>query len=206
MQLDRRDVIKGLCLAGISGMMPARIAAGMQPVEQCRASTLHLLVAGSHQDNAFLDGAFRASRSSGARCAIVRLKSPLYEDPAQLNGFIEARPSVIALVSPSDGIILQELARGAGMRLSFIGHHHVSSSHAAHRHYFTTFEQAGGPRSTVSRGVGSENTWAALLAESLAQIAGGAEPRSAPGRWAVRLSGERSPQKPEELTSLLIQA
>ncbi len=213
MNIARRDVIKGLVLSGVSGVLTGRLAAfAANAGEHFRLASqpgsIQILVAGSSLDAPFVEGALASARHFGANPSVVCLNKSLVDDLSQardlLAGMLQSRGPLVALLSPADGVLLVELARSNGLRLPVVGRHTVSGPALMHRHHLSTAMQSETPGASFLDGLGNQN-WPALLGGSLVQIACGSTRPCSLGRQESLSQADRGPQRPENLTSLFIQ-
>ena len=209
MNIARRDVIKGLVISGITGALPGGLAALTANAEEhfrlaSQPGSIHILVAGSSLDGPFLDGAIASARHFGANPSVVRLKNSLVDDLNQAEELFRSRRPLVALLGSADGILLVELVRGNGLRLSVRGQHTVSGPASTHRHQLDTATQNAGLDASLLAGLGS-HSWPVLLGGSLMQIACGSSSPGFLGPRGFLSQADRGPQRPENLTSLLIQ-
>ncbi len=215
MNIARRDVIKGIVLSGVAGALPGALAAltanaeehfrlTSQPGLASQPVSIHILVAGSSLDDPFLDGAVSSARQAGTNPLVVRLKSSLVDDLNQAEELLRSRRPLVALLAPADAILLVELARGNGLRLSVVGQHTVAGPGSTHRHHLSTTTQSEKLDASLLAGLESHN-WPALLGGSLTQIASGSSSPGSMGLRAFLSQADRGIQRPETLTSLLIQ-
>ena len=214
MNIARRDVIKGLVLSGVAGALPGRLAAwtanaGEHLRRASQPGAIYILVAGSSLDGPFLEGAKAWARRLGANASVVRLKNSLVDDLNPAEELLRSRRPLVALLGPADGVLLVELVRSNGLRLSVIGQHSVSGPASTHRHHLSTTAHSERLSTSFLAGLGS-HIWPALLGGSLVQIACGSWRPGSLGRQAFlsrgdRGQGDRGVERPENLTSLLIQ-
>ena len=213
MNIARRDVIKGLVLSGVSGVLTGRLAALTANAEEhfrlaSQPGSIHILVAGSSLDGPFVEGAIASARHFGANSSVVRLKRSLVDDLSQarnlLGDMLQSRRPLVALLSPADGVLLVELARSNGLRLPVVGQHTVSGPALMHRHHLSTTMQSEILGASFLDGLGNQN-WPALLGGSLVQIACASSRPCSLSRQGFLSQADRGPQRPENLTSLFIQ-
>ncbi len=209
MNIARRDVIKGLALSGVSGVLTGRLAALTANAEEhfrlaSQPGSIHILVAGSSLDGPFVEGAIASARHFGANPSVVRLKRSLVDDLNQVEELFRSRRPLVALLSPADGVLLVELARSNGLRLPVVGQHTVSGPALMHRHHLSTTMQSETLGASFLDGLGNQN-WPALLGGSLVQIACASSRPCSLSRQGFLSQADQGPQRPENLTSLFIQ-
>jgi hypothetical protein len=135
MTIDRRSIIKGMALCGVAGPIlagarPAQAAAGVSA--QVAHRTTLLLVSEGAADSAFVQGARAASHASALR---VRLASHDLAFVLGLEKQLRDSPSmhVIGLLDDALATPLLDLARSAGARVPWLGHHTAELGISRHR-------------------------------------------------------------------------
>ena len=135
MTIDRRSIIKGMALCGVAGPIlggarPVHAAAGM-PAQVAARTTLVLVSAGA-ADSAFVRGA-----RAGTHAPVLQVRQASHDLAFVLDLEKQLRDSpsmhVIGLLDDALATPLLDLARSAGARVPWLGHHTADAGMSRHR-------------------------------------------------------------------------